>query len=165
MYKMKTNKLHGKRTQRHKLMSTHWAHKHTESTHTHKHITQPDRMRQCESMGPVVHSIMAQIGGNGFWNYIFRGSHLKCTTADSHSFPAGLGQASHQSNITQLHPTAPQTTIMSLTGRIWWENVFLCNWREAIEHLIWYVRFVHLQEPYVSVWRRPEVYAPQPFRN
>lgn len=38
----------------------------------HYHI---EHMRRRESTRPAVHSIMAQIGGNGFWNYIFRASH------------------------------------------------------------------------------------------
>lgn len=47
---------------------------------------------------------------------------FKRTAADSHSFPAGPGRASHQSNIVELRLTS-SSTIMSLTGHVWWENV------------------------------------------
>lgn len=57
-----------------------------------------EHMRRRESTRPAVHSIMAQIGGNGFWNYIFRASH--CASA-ARGFPVHFlrGGALHQSHV------------------------------------------------------------------
>lgn len=66
-----------------------------------------EHMRRRESTRPAVHSIMAQIGGNGFWNYIFRASH--CASA-ARGFPVHFLRGSaercinHTSRGFALHP-------------------------------------------------------------